>query len=208
MQPTRRRALDNRTLTRRYGRRGIEIRAHRPAFRSGRSAFLSRQDTVSIGWSEPRRECGHEYFANYFAAVPAAATAPAPFGISVDIRCSTEDPCFTCGGGYAVLGVEMMGRAARWLVACVVTVAVFGLSLWVSGALLLPLVLKSGADRWVVAAALGVAMAALAALWGAWFAGRPSEVSSPGPGGGSITAYRDISGIASTGDGTTNIQQK
>ena len=101
-----------------------------------------------------------------------------------------------------------MSRAARWLVAVVVTVAAFGVSLWVCGVFLLPLWLKSGADRWVVAAGLGVAVAAQAALWGASWAGRHSEDSSPGHGGRSISAGGDISGIASTGDGTTNIQQK
>jgi hypothetical protein len=100
-----------------------------------------------------------------------------------------------------------MDRAGRWLVAVVVTVAAFGVSLWVCGALLLPLVMKSEADRWVVAAGLGVAVAALAALGCASWAGQ-SEDSSPGPGKRSISASGDISGIASTGDGTTNIQQK
>ena len=101
-----------------------------------------------------------------------------------------------------------MSRAGRWLVAIIVTVAAFGVSLWVCGALLLPLWLKSGADRWVVAAGLGVAVAALAALGCASWAGGQSEDSSPGPGERSITAGGDISGIASTGDGTTNIRQK
>jgi hypothetical protein len=96
----------------------------------------------------------------------------------------------------------------RWLVAVVVTVAAFGVALWVCGALLLPLWLKSGADRWVVAAGLGVAVAALAALGCASWAGGQSEDSSSGVGGRSISAGGDISGIASTGDGTTNIQQK
>ena len=99
-----------------------------------------------------------------------------------------------------------MSRAGRWLVAVVVTVAAFGVSLWVCGALLLPLWLKSGADRWVVAARLGVAVAALAALGCASWVGQ-SEESSSGSGGRSISAGGDISGIASTGDGTTNIQQ-
>ena len=45
-----------------------------------------------------------------------------------------------------------MSGTVRWLVAVLVTVAAFGLSLWVCGALLLPLWLKSGADRWAVAA--------------------------------------------------------
>jgi hypothetical protein len=101
-----------------------------------------------------------------------------------------------------------MSRAVRWLVAAVVTVAAFGVSVWACGALLLPSVLKSGADRWVVAAALGVAVSALAALWGAWWAGREPDGSPPGKARGSISAGGDISGIASTGDGTTNIQQK
>jgi hypothetical protein len=101
-----------------------------------------------------------------------------------------------------------MSRAARWLVAVVVTVAAFGVSLWVCGALLLPLWLKSGADRWGVAAGLGVAVAALAALWGASWASGESKGSSSGLRERSISAGGDVSGIASTGDGTTNIQQK
>ena len=101
-----------------------------------------------------------------------------------------------------------MSRAGRWLVAVVVTVAAFGVSLWVCGVLLLPLWLKSGADRWVVAAGLGVAVAALAALGCASWADGQSEDYSSGSGEGSISAGGDISGIASTGDGTTNIQQK
>ncbi len=104
-----------------------------------------------------------------------------------------------------------MSRAGRWLVAVVVTVTAFGVSLWVCGALLLPLWLKSGADRWVVAAGLGVAVAALAAVGCAAWAGQDedsSSDSSSGPGERSISAGGDISGIASTGDGTTNIQQK
>jgi hypothetical protein len=105
-------------------------------------------------------------------------------------------------------GVETMSRVARWLAAVVVMVAAFGVSLWVCGALLLPLWLKSGADRWAVAAALGAAVAGLAAMWGTSWAGGQSENSSPGPGERSISAGGDIRGIASTGDGTTNIQQK
>ena len=72
----------------------------------------------------------------------------------------------------------MSSGAVRWLVAIIVTMAAFAVSLWVCGALLLPLVLKSEADRWVVAAGLGVAVAALAALWGSSWAGRQAEVSS------------------------------
>ena len=108
-------------------------------------------------------------------------------------------------------GVKGMSQVGKWFAAMVVTVAAFGVSLWVSGALLLPLWLKSGADRWVVAAGLGVAVAALAAVGCASWAGRSddeSSGSSSGPGKRSISAGGDISGIASTGDGTTNVQQK
>jgi hypothetical protein len=101
-----------------------------------------------------------------------------------------------------------MSRGGRWLVAVVVTVAAFGVSLWVCGVLLLPLWLKSGADRWVVAAGLGVAVAALATRGCASWAGGQSEDSSSGSGERSISAGGDISGIASTGDGATNIQHK
>ena len=107
----------------------------------------------------------------------------------------------------------MKSRAVRWAVATMVTMAAFGVSLWLCGALLLPLMLKSGADRWVVAAGLGVAVAALAAMWGASWAGAhedesPGREESPGRRERSISAGGDITGIASTGDRTNNIQQK
>jgi hypothetical protein len=52
-------------------------------------------------------------------------------------------------------GWMTMSRAGRWLVAVVVTMAAFGVSLWVCGALLLPLWLTSGADRWPPVRATG-----------------------------------------------------
>jgi hypothetical protein len=116
-----------------------------------------------------------------------------------------------------------MGGMARWSVAVLVTAAAFGVGAWISGAFLLPAVMKSGADRWVLAAGMGVAVAALAALWGHSWARREGEASpgrgaqsagsaaaaSPAAGGErSITAAGgDITGIASTGDDATNIQQ-
>ena len=68
-----------------------------------------------------------------------------------------------------------MGRAARWLAAAGVTLGVCAVSLWVSGAFILPLWIKSGADRWVIATGIGVAMGALAALWGVGFARRERQ---------------------------------
>lgn len=115
-----------------------------------------------------------------------------------------------------------MSGMARWSVAVLVTAAAFGVAAWISGAFLLPPVMKSGADRWVLAAGLGVAVAALAALWGHSWARRES-VTSSGPGRQpaasasasipaaqgerSVTAGGDITGIVSTGDDATNIQQ-
>jgi hypothetical protein len=60
----------------------------------------------------------------------------------------------------------------RWFIAAVVTVAVFWIALLVPALVILPRYIASDADRWVIAAGLGVAVAALAALWGAGFARR------------------------------------
>ena len=68
-----------------------------------------------------------------------------------------------------------MRGAVRWLVAGAVTVAAFSATLWLSDALVLPLWIRSTADRWVVAASLAIALAALAALWGADFAQREGK---------------------------------
>ena len=109
------------------------------------------------------------------------------------------------------------------MVAGAVTVAAFGVATWISGAFLLPLIMKSVADRWVVAAGLGVAVAALAALGcQSWVIrpGRPTHEADGATGGlradtglaaprdRSIAAGGDISGIASTGDDTTNTQYR
>lgn len=76
-----------------------------------------------------------------------------------------------------------MDRVIRWLVALVVTLVAFSGSLWVSGTLLLPMWIKSEADRWVIAAGLGVAVAALAALWGVSFAQREEPAEHVAPSG-------------------------
>jgi hypothetical protein len=64
----------------------------------------------------------------------------------------------------------MMSQSVRWLAALGATVTVLGISIWLSGAYLLPLWIKSGSDRWGIASGIGVAMAAFAALWGSTFA--------------------------------------
>lgn len=86
----------------------------------------------------------------------------------------------------------------RWPAAGLVTVATFAVATWGSGALILPVIMKDAAIRWGVAGALGVAVAALAALWGHSFAtaGKPSETAS----GGDPDA---APGITATGSGDT-----
>ena len=58
----------------------------------------------------------------------------------------------------------------RWLVASLVTITAFAMATLICGALILPTVMKDPGVRWGVAGALGVAVAALAALWGHSFA--------------------------------------
>ena len=109
-----------------------------------------------------------------------------------------------------LLGVTGMRQTVRWCVAGLVTVTVFGIVTCLAGVLLLPPVMKSGADRWVVAAGLGVAVGALAGLWGQWWATRESaaEPGATSAGDRTVSAGGDISGIASTGDDATNTQYR
>ncbi len=66
----------------------------------------------------------------------------------------------------------MLRGVGRWFVAAAVTVGAFWVGLLVPALLILPRWVASDADRWVIAAGLGVAIAALAALWGEGFARR------------------------------------
>lgn len=61
-------------------------------------------------------------------------------------------------------------RKVRWLMAFGVTSVVCVVSLWISGAFILPLWVKSDTNCWVIASSIGVALAAVAALWGKTFA--------------------------------------
>ena len=67
----------------------------------------------------------------------------------------------------------------RWLLAGVVTVTSFCAATWISGFLVLPLMLTDAAARWGVAASVGVAVAALAALWGHTFSTKGAEKKGP-----------------------------
>jgi hypothetical protein len=69
----------------------------------------------------------------------------------------------------------MVSRAVKWWVAGLVTAVSFSVAAWVAGVFVLPPLMKSAADRWAVAAGLGAAVAAFAALWGQWWATRDVE---------------------------------
>lgn len=97
-----------------------------------------------------------------------------------------------------------MGRLARWCGAVAVTILAFAAATWVAGALVLPHVVHSPDIRWLVAAGLGVAVAALAALGGHSFVTRDRSAAPAGrtvtaSGAGSIAVGGGISGTASTG---------
>jgi hypothetical protein len=94
-----------------------------------------------------------------------------------------------------------MGRLGRWVVAGLVTVASFTAVTWIGGALVLPPMLKDGAVRWGLASALGVALAALAAVWGHGFATGTGSESSPAP---AAAVSVDVAGAGAVGVGRDN----
>ena len=112
-------------------------------------------------------------------------------------------------------------RVMRWLVAVTVTVAVFGGCLWLFRFASWSWMPHATSDRWVVAAAFATVTAGAVGAAGTWWASReippragPADAGGAGPGPAvpaagerSIAAGGDISGIASTGDGATNIQR-
>jgi len=102
-----------------------------------------------------------------------------------------------------------MDRGTRWLLAFVVTVAAFMVPTVVCGVWLLPPWLKDAPTCWAVASGLGVAVAALAALWGHGFAtGGEAQQTAADPAAGSATASGSravavqgpVRGTISTGD--------
>lgn len=88
-----------------------------------------------------------------------------------------------------------MKPAVRWLVAALVTVAAFASVTWICGAVVLAAFMGDVGARWGIAGALGVAVAALAALWGHAFATR--EVTPETGSGGDISAALPGSGSGS-----------
>jgi hypothetical protein len=112
-------------------------------------------------------------------------------------------------------------RWMRWLVAVTATVAVFGGCLWLFRFASWSWMPHATPDRWAVAAAFATVTAGAVGAAGTWWASRETPrlagtadaggaAAGPGvPAAGerSVTAGGDISGIASTGDGATNIQR-
>ncbi len=109
-------------------------------------------------------------------------------------------------------------RVVRWLVAVTVTVAVFGVCLWLFRFASWSWMPHATSDRWAVAAAFATVTAGAVGAAGTWWASREAPVATgeggpatgrggPAPGERSVAAGGDISGIASTGDDATNIQR-
>lgn len=71
----------------------------------------------------------------------------------------------------------MTRPALRWSVAVLVTIAAFAAATWICGAFVLTM--HDSAVRWGIAGGAGVAVAALAALWGHSYAAAESPHPAP-----------------------------
>ena len=103
----------------------------------------------------------------------------------------------------------MNNPVSRWAVAMAATTMAFVLATWVSGAFVLPLWVKDDGDRWMIATAAGVVLGGVVGLWGKVYAttrdneqvpAASSDVTANGK--RSIAVGGNLTGIASTGDGT------
>lgn len=99
-----------------------------------------------------------------------------------------------------------MGRAVRWLVASLLVLAVFAVVTWLAGVVITPHWRSLGeADRWVIATAAGVVAGTFAGLGGYGWVTRARGTRADNPAG---VAGRDNTGIISTGDNATNVQDR
>jgi hypothetical protein len=71
-----------------------------------------------------------------------------------------------------------LSGANRWWAAGLLTIVAFVVTAWVLAAFVLPPLMASQSDRWVVAAGAGTAVGALAALWGQSWATQAAATSS------------------------------
>ncbi|MGH3205028.1 MAG: hypothetical protein ACRDP5_23710 [Streptosporangiaceae bacterium] len=122
------------------------------------------------------------------------------------------------GKGHASARPRGAMQLMRWLAAVTVTVVVFGVCLWLFRFASWSWMPHATTDRWAVAAAFATVTAGAVGAVGTWWASRETPVTAdagdttagrgvPAAGERAITAGRGISGIASTGDGATNIQR-
>lgn len=90
----------------------------------------------------------------------------------------------------------MSRPAFRWALAVLTTIAAFAVATWICGAFVLQM--RDGGIRWGIAGGLGVAVAALAALWGHSYAAAEHEETehekAQPPAGGKNSASFTISG--------------
>jgi hypothetical protein len=106
-----------------------------------------------------------------------------------------------------------MRQFGRWWVAGLVTMLTFTVCAWICGALILPTVINDPNVRWGLAGGLGVAVAALAALWGHSFATAQSEAPTSlksavnRPQSEAIAVGGENTGIISTGGNAVNVLQ-
>lgn len=109
--------------------------------------------------------------------------------------------------------VGRTSRAGRWVVGGILILVAFAGGTWISGAIVLPQLMTSSADRWAVAVGFGAACAGFAVVWVQWWVGRADSSPDPlpstdpaAPPNGSIVIEGNNDGLASTGDNTKNTQ--
>lgn len=81
-----------------------------------------------------------------------------------------------------------MKQLTRWFVAALVTVAAFSVATWACGVLILLTLTRDPGVRWSISGGVGVAVSALAALWGHGFASQARKVAGQDERAGSPAA--------------------
>src|SRR5215469_5221183 len=110
-----------------------------------------------------------------------ATTGSAPAGCQHAERKPASTPSgrvrMPSGTGSMGTGVKQL---SRWFVATLVTVAAFSMATWACGILILLTLTRDPGVRWSISGGVGVAVSALAALWGHGFASQVREAASLG----------------------------
>lgn len=98
-----------------------------------------------------------------------------------------------------------MKQFGKWLVAALVAGGSFAVAVWLAKLALKAVGLAGGDVTWGIATSFGVAMAALAALWGKTFANNPPERQGENATRGPVTVWGNAS-IAIGGDNSGEIK--